>query len=70
LLEKIEDKIKDKRLEKLENWIIQIQMKADNPNKLYKELIKEFNKLNKTDEKPITEQAQLRAVESIRSFLK
>lgn len=45
-------------------------MKADNPNKLYKELLKEFNKLNKTDEKPTTEQEQLKAVESIRSFLK
>jgi hypothetical protein len=70
LLEKQKDIIKIKRLEKLENWLIQIQMKSDKPQKLFNVLKKEFDRLKDNKHIPKTKQEQVREVEKLRNFLK
>lgn len=70
LLGKQKDIIKIKRLEKLENWLIQIQMKSDKPQKLFNILKKEFDRLKDNKHIPKTKQEQVREVEKLRNFLK
>lgn len=70
LLGKQKDIIKIKRLEKLENWLIQIQMKSDKPQKLFNVLKKEFDRLKDNKHIPKTKQEQIREVEKLRNFFK
>lgn len=70
LLEKRKDIVKIKRLEKLENWLIQIQMKSDKPQKLFNSLKREFDKLKDNKHIPKTKEEQIREVEKLRNYLK
>jgi hypothetical protein len=70
LLIKQKDIIKIKRLEKLENWLIQIQIRSDKPQKLFNALKSEFNKLRDNKSIPKTKEEQRREVEKLRNYLK
>ena len=70
LLKKQQDIIKIKRLEKLENWLIQIQIRSDKPQKLFNGLKSEFNKLKENKTIPKTKEEQRREVEKLRNYLK
>lgn len=70
LLQKQKDIVKIKRLEKLENWLVQIQMKSDKPQKLFNVLKKEFDRLKGNNHIPKTKEEQIREVEKLRNFLK